>query len=40
MSLITEVSEKDLYKMAVEESVPFFKWAVWVEQTLNKQILH
>lgn len=39
MNLISLVKDDALFEKATLEGVPFYKWNVWIEQTLNKEVL-
>ena len=39
MNTICTVSQDQLYRRAIKEDVPFFKWATWIDDYLNKEFL-
>lgn len=39
MNLISLVKDDVLFEKACLESVPFYKWSSWIEQTLHKEVL-
>ena len=39
MNLIAQIKDDKLYKKALEEQIPFFKFSSWIEQTVNKEVM-
>ena len=39
MNAICTVNTKEMYKKALQTSLPFFKWGGWIEETVNKEFL-
>ena len=39
MNSIRTVSTSKLYMKAVKSQVPFFKWASWIEESINKELM-
>ena len=39
MSVICTVDTKKLYEKATKMGIPFFKWATWIEDYLNKEFM-
>ena len=39
MNLIAQIKDDMLYKKALEEQIPFFKFNSWIEQTVNKEVM-
>ena len=39
MNLIANIKDDMLYEKALEEQVPFFKFAGWIESTVNKEVM-
>ena len=39
MNTICTVNTNELYKKALKQNVPFFKWASWIDDFLNKEFL-
>lgn len=39
MNTICTIDTMSLYKKAIKMSIPFFKWANWIENHLNKEFL-
>lgn len=39
MNLIALINSDMLYKKAVDEQVPYFKFASWIESTVQKEVI-
>lgn len=39
MNLIDTINTNSLYEKALKDAVPFFKYWLWIESTLQKEVL-
>ena len=39
MNLIANIKDDMLYKKALAEGIPFFKFSTWIESTVNKEVM-
>jgi len=39
MNLIALINSEKMYKRCLEEQVPYFKFASWIESTVQKEVI-